>query len=93
MWVLESVQQWKPVFREFPLPPGEGAAKRRVRAVTMKSIVVPALIRPFLDARPIGLALRAGHLLPKDSTQTVSLTAMKKSAGCKRVLQDADLSK
>src|SRR3989442_14772741 len=32
MQVSERLQERSPVFREFPLPPGEGAAKRRVRA-------------------------------------------------------------
>src|SRR2546425_8572040 len=52
-------------FSRVPLPPGEGGAKRRVRARMPETLGSPALIRPFLDARPIGLALRAGHLLPE----------------------------
>src|SRR3989442_5570039 len=58
-------RMWRPVFRQslslrervWREAPGEG--------LYVETLGMPALIRPFLDARPIGLALRAGHLLPE----------------------------
>src|SRR2546425_310629 len=63
-WSLDICNSGKRLKR-VPLPPGEGAAKRRVRAGMRNVFDQPALTRPFLDARPIGLALRAGHPLPE----------------------------
>src|SRR2546422_8118246 len=53
MHVSERLQKWRPVFREFPLPPGEGGAKRRVRARMPKHWAFLPSSGP------------AGHLLPK----------------------------
>src|SRR3989449_4369668 len=53
MHVSERLQKWRPVFREFPLPPGEGGAKRRVRARMPKHWAFLPSSGP------------SGHLLPK----------------------------
>src|SRR5262249_25677545 len=45
---LQASQKWKRVFREVPLPLGEGAAKRRVRGKRS------TLIRPFGSPSPKG---------------------------------------
>src|SRR2546426_2874896 len=41
-------------FSRVPLPPGEGGAKRRVRARNAETLGIPALIRPFGPPSPGG---------------------------------------
>src|SRR5262245_23280369 len=54
--VCKRSQKWKPAFREVPLPLGEDAAKRRVRAKS-------ALIRPFGPPSPGGRRTRPASFL------------------------------
>src|SRR3989442_15493175 len=94
-WSLDICNSGKRLKR-VPLPPGEGAAKRRVRAGMRNVFDQPALTRPFLDARPIGLALRAGHPLPEGEglapRQLDSHFACVTSAGTKSKIQDVKLN-
>ena len=95
LWRLDICSSGKRLKR-VPLPPGEGAAKRRVRAGMRNVFDQPALTRPFLDTRPIGLALRAGHPLPEGEglapRQLDSHFACVTSAGTKSKIQDVKLN-
>src|SRR2546422_9710136 len=62
---FQRIRECGDLFFASPSPSGRGWREAPGEGSNAETLGIPALIRPFLDARPIGLALRAGHLLPK----------------------------
>src|SRR2546422_5103186 len=71
-----TIRECGDLFFTSPSPCGRGWREAPGEGSNAETLGIPALIRPFLDARPTGLALRAGHLLPEGEGLAPSVFAI-----------------